>query len=84
MLLLMRTKQLAYEEFLKEKLVIDEIVQRIYEEDRQVAQAQMEKQVRYQPRVAALPASVSCRLPIPAATAIIRSLHPSFGRLLIF
>ncbi|XP_064387489.1 meiosis-specific nuclear structural protein 1-like [Halichondria panicea] len=39
-----RKRQEAYEEFLKEKLMIDEICRKIYEEDQRELQARLEKQ----------------------------------------
>ncbi len=39
-----RKRQEAYEEFLKEKLMIDEICRKIYEEDQREMQARLEKQ----------------------------------------
>ena len=39
-----RKRQDAYEEFLKEKLMIDEICRKIYEEDQRELQARLEKQ----------------------------------------
>ncbi|XP_076818490.1 meiosis-specific nuclear structural protein 1-like [Clavelina lepadiformis] len=41
-------KQEAYEEFLKEKLLIDEIVRKIYEEDRREQEMRLEKQLATQ------------------------------------
>ena len=39
-----KKRQEEYEEFLKEKLMIDEIVRKIYEEDQRELQARLEKQ----------------------------------------
>ena len=36
-------KRLAYEDFLKEKLLIDEIVRKIYDEDQREAEERMRK-----------------------------------------
>lgn len=38
-------KQEEYEEFLKDKMMIDEIVAKIYEEDRQAMETAMRKKV---------------------------------------
>ena len=38
-----REKEYAYQQFIKEKLMIDEVVRKIYEEDAKVRQIEMEK-----------------------------------------